>query len=73
MGIVITDKGRERIAEFEAEGNATVIASNFTEATDDLFLSSLVELGLVLFGVTFVLNGLARILIMTTEQKGAHK
>jgi phosphate transport system permease protein len=52
---------------------AAVIASNFTEATDDLFLSALVELGLVLFGVTFVLNGLARILIMTTEQKGAHK
>jgi phosphate transport system permease protein len=52
---------------------AAVIASNFTEATDDLFLSSLVELGLVLFGVTFVLNGLARILIMTTTQKGAHK
>jgi phosphate transport system permease protein len=52
---------------------AAVIASNFTEATDDLFLSALVELGLVLFGVTFVLNGLARILIMTTQQKGAHK
>ena len=52
---------------------AAVIASNFTEATDDLFVSALVELGLVLFGVTFVLNGLARILIMTTTQKGAHK
>jgi len=58
-----------------APGNsiAAMIASNFTEATDDLFLSALVELGLVLFGVTFVLNGLARILIMTTAQKGAHK
>jgi len=58
-----------------APGNsiAAMIAANFTEATDDLFLSALVELGLVLFGVTFVLNGLARILIMTTEQKGAHK
>jgi phosphate transport system permease protein len=52
---------------------AAVIANEFTEATDDLYLSALVELGLVLFGVTFVLNGLARILIITTEQKGAHK
>jgi len=52
---------------------AAVIASNFTEATDDMFLSTLVELGLVLFGVTFILNGLARILIMTTERHGAHK
>jgi len=51
---------------------AAVIASNFTEATDDLYLNTLIELGLVLFGVTFVLNGLARILIMTTERKGGH-
>ena len=36
-------------------------------------LSAMVELGLVLFGVTFILNGLARLLIMTTAQKGAHK
>jgi phosphate transport system permease protein len=52
---------------------AAVIANEFTEATGDLYLSALVELGLVLFGVTFVLNGLARLLIMTTGQKGAHK
>ena len=52
---------------------AAVVANEFTEATGDLYLSALVELGLVLFGVTFVLNGLARILILSTEQKGAHK
>ena len=52
---------------------AAVVANEFTEATDDLYLSALVELGLVLFGVTFILNGLARILIVMTEQKGAHK
>lgn len=52
---------------------AAIIANEFTEATNDLYLSALVELGLVLFGVTFVLNGLARILIMTTQQKGAPK
>jgi phosphate transport system permease protein len=51
---------------------ASVIANQFTEATGDLYLSALIELGLVLFGVTFVLNGLARILIITTSRKGAH-
>jgi phosphate transport system permease protein len=51
---------------------AAVIANEFTEATGDLYLSALTELGLVLFGVTFVLNGLARILILTTTRRGAH-
>jgi phosphate transport system permease protein len=51
---------------------AAVIANEFTEATGDLYLSALIELGLVLFGVTFVLNGLARILIVTTSRKGGH-
>lgn len=49
---------------------AAVIANEFTEATGDLYLQSLVELGLVLFLLTFVLNGLARILIVATEQRG---
>lgn len=51
---------------------AAVIANEFTEATGDLYLSALIELGLVLFGVTFILNGLARILIVMTSRRGAH-
>jgi phosphate transport system permease protein len=51
---------------------AAVIANEFTEATGDLYLSALIELALVLFGVTFVLNGLARIMIMATGTKGTH-
>jgi phosphate transport system permease protein len=35
---------------------AAVIANEFTEATGDIYLSSLVELGLVLFALTMVLN-----------------
>lgn len=50
---------------------AAVIANEFTEATGDLYLSSLVFLGLVLFGLTIVINAAARILILTTERKGA--
>ncbi len=47
---------------------AATIASQFTEATGDLYLSALIELGLVLFLMTFILNGLARLLIVATER-----
>jgi phosphate transport system permease protein len=50
---------------------AAVIANEFTEATGDLYLQSLIELGLVLFLLTFILNGLARILILVTSQRGS--
>jgi phosphate transport system permease protein len=50
---------------------AAVIANEFTEATGDLYLQSLVELGLVLFLITFILNGLARILILATQSRGS--
>jgi phosphate transport system permease protein len=50
---------------------AAVIANELTEATGDLHYESLVELGLVLFLLTFILNGLARILIVATSQKGS--
>jgi phosphate transport system permease protein len=50
---------------------AAVIANEFTEATGDLYLQSLIALGLVLFLLTFILNGLARLLIVLTTQKGS--
>lgn len=46
---------------------AAVIANEFTEATDDLYVHALIELGLVLFAVTIIINGLARVLILTTS------
>ncbi len=48
---------------------AAVIANEFTEATGDLYLNALIELGLVLFALTMVINGLARLLILTTTRK----
>ncbi len=42
---------------------AAVIANEFTEATDALYLSALVEIGLVLFIITLLVNGLSRGLI----------
>lgn len=50
---------------------AAVIANEFTEATGDVYLSALVELGLVLFLITIILNGLGRLLILATTKPGA--
>jgi len=50
---------------------AAVIANEFTEATGEVYLQSLIELGLVLFLLTFILNGLARLLLVVTTQKGS--
>jgi phosphate transport system permease protein len=50
---------------------AAVIANEFTEATGNLYLSALVEVGLVLFVLTMVVNGAARLLIVLTARKGA--
>jgi len=42
---------------------ASVIANEFTEATGDMYLSALVEIGLALFLVTLIVNALARLLV----------
>lgn len=50
---------------------AAVIADQFAEATGDLYVQTLVEMGLVLFLLTILINGLARLAIIATTQKGA--
>jgi phosphate transport system permease protein len=47
---------------------ASVIANEFTEATGDLYLSALVEIGLILFVVTFIVNGLAKLLVWSVTR-----
>jgi phosphate transport system permease protein len=47
---------------------ASVIANEFTEATDDLHLAALAEIGLLLFLVTLILNVVARLLVWRTAQ-----
>jgi phosphate transport system permease protein len=47
---------------------ASVIANEFSEATGDLYLSALVEIGLALFLVTIVVNILAQILVWTVTR-----
>src|SRR2546423_2456500 len=47
---------------------ASVIANEFTEASGALYLSALIELGLVLFLVTFIINGAARLLVWSVTR-----
>ena len=47
---------------------ASVIANEFTEAADKLYLSALIEIGLTLFFVSIVVNLIARLLIWSVSQ-----
>jgi phosphate transport system permease protein len=49
---------------------ASVIANEFTEATTDTYLSALFEIGLVLLGVTVLVNALAQLLLKTFAGPG---
>jgi phosphate transport system permease protein len=47
---------------------ASVIANEFTEATGDVYLSALVEVGLALFLVTIIVNIVAQLLVWTVTR-----
>jgi phosphate transport system permease protein len=47
---------------------ASVIANEFSEATGDLYLSALVEVGLALFIVTIIVNVVAQLLVWTVTR-----
>jgi len=51
---------------------AAGIANQFTEATSDMYVSALIQLGLVLFFITIIVNAIARILILATSRRSAH-
>jgi phosphate transport system permease protein len=50
---------------------ASVIANEFTEATGDLYLSALIEIGLALFLVTIVVNAIARLMVWAVTRGNA--
>jgi phosphate transport system permease protein len=45
------------------------IANEFTEATGDLYTSSLIALGLILFFITFIVLAAARLMLLRIERK----
>jgi phosphate transport system permease protein len=48
---------------------SATIANEFTEAVGDLYTSSLIALGLILFFITFIVLGLAQLMLMRLEKK----
>ena len=50
-----------RFAFEPANTIASLLAANFAEATDEMYLSALIEIGLVLFLVTFIINAFAKL------------
>jgi phosphate transport system permease protein len=49
---------------------ASVLANEFAEATGDLYLAALMNIGLVLLGITIVVNTLARLLVWRVARRG---
>jgi phosphate transport system permease protein len=47
---------------------ASVIANEFSEASDNLYLSAIIEIGLALFIVTLIVNALAQALVWMTTR-----
>jgi phosphate transport system permease protein len=52
---------------------AAVIANEFSEASGKIHPAALVELGLVLFCLTILINGFARLMIVATTSKGSKR
>jgi len=52
---------------------AAVIANEFTEAADELYLAALVEIGLVLFIITLLVNSLSRLLIWSMARSATSR
>jgi phosphate transport system permease protein len=49
------------------------VANEFAEAVTKMHISSLIELGLVLFLITITVNGLAQLLVIATTGKGSRR
>ncbi len=48
---------------------ASTLANEFTEATSNLYLSSLIELGLILFVITIIINIFAHLMVWGVERR----
>jgi phosphate transport system permease protein len=62
-------------ASLMAPGNsiASTLANEFTEAVGDLYFSSLIELGLILFLITFVVLAFSKLLLMRLARREGQK
>jgi phosphate transport system permease protein len=49
---------------------ASVLANEFAEASSDLYLAALMEVALLLFGITIIVNSVARYLVWRVARSG---
>jgi phosphate transport system permease protein len=52
---------------------ASTLANEFTEAVGDLYFSSLIELGLILFVITFIVLAFSKVLLMRLAKHEGQK
>jgi len=72
MAVTFVIGNAHRIATSVMAPGTTIsasIANEFTEAVGDLYTSSLIALGLILFFITFVVLAFARLMLMRIERK----
>lgn len=68
--MVIGNRPEMKVSLFEpAYTMAAVIANEFTEATSDFYIQSLIEIGLILFIITILIHAMARLLIYSVSTK----
>lgn len=68
--MVIGNKPEISFSLFDAGHTmASVLANEFTEAASDLYISSLIEIGLLLFVITIVINSIARVVVNRVTKK----
>ncbi len=52
-----------------AQTMASVIANEYVEASSDIHLAALMEVGLILFFITLLVNGLARVIVWRSQRR----
>jgi phosphate transport system permease protein len=75
MAVVMVIGNRPQITASILKPAATIagtLANEFSEATSDLYLNALIELGLILFVITIIVNILARLLVWSADRKWKH-
>jgi phosphate transport system permease protein len=66
MAVTMVIGNADKLTSFFFSPGTTIaskIASNFSEASSGLFVSSLIELALILFGITLLVNVIARVML----------
>ena len=58
------------VARLRESDGGYFVRKMFTEAADELYLHALIEIGLVLFVITLIVNGLSRLLIWSMARSG---